>query len=57
MALKPKILDNTTRIEIKMQKLNYSKINRELGWKPLWTLGKALEVTIDWYKNNLKLFK
>jgi|TARA_Y100001970_G_scaffold120259_1_gene149094 CDP-glucose 4,6-dehydratase len=56
-ALKPKILDNTTRIEIKRQKLNYSKINRELGWKPLWTLGKALEVTIDWYKNNLKLFK
>ena len=54
--LKPKILNNTTKIEIKRQKLNYSKIRKDLGWKPLWTLNDAIEVTIDWYKKNIKLF-
>ena len=55
--LKPKILNNTTKIEIKRQKLNYNKIYKELGWKPLWKLDDAIEVTINWYKDNIKLFK
>lgn len=52
----PVILNNS-KIEIKKQKLNYKKINRELGWKPQWNIHNAMNITIDWYKKNLRLFK
>tara|TARA_Y100000816_G_scaffold194215_1_gene141848 strand:- start:516 stop:1490 length:975 start_codon:yes stop_codon:yes gene_type:complete len=55
--IKPKILNKTTRIEIKRQKLNYKEINKDLGWKPLWSINEAMEVTIKWYRNNINLFK
>lgn len=32
--------------------INWSKINRELGWKPKYDLDTWLEKTVDWYKDN-----
>ena len=32
--------------------VDWSKINRELGWQPSVTLEEGLEKTIAWYKNN-----
>ena len=54
--LKPKI-KNSSKIEIKRQKLNYKKIYKDLRWKPLWKIEKAMSITINWYKDNLKLFR
>ena len=54
--LKPKI-NNNSRIEIKRQKLNYNKIYKDLGWKPIWKIEDAMSITIEWYKDNLKLFR
>ena len=54
--LKPKI-NNNSRIEIKRQKLNYNKIYKDLRWKPIWKIEDAMSITIEWYKNNLKLFR
>lgn len=32
--------------------INFSKIEKELGWKPEITIDKGLEETIIWYQNN-----
>jgi dTDP-glucose 4,6-dehydratase len=32
--------------------VDWSKINRELGWKPAVTFEEGLQQTIEWYKNN-----
>jgi dTDP-glucose 4,6-dehydratase len=32
--------------------MDYSKINRELGWKPLVDFEQGLTDTIEWYKDN-----
>lgn len=32
--------------------IDWSKINRELGWKPRHNFDQALRLTIEWYKNN-----
>lgn len=32
--------------------INFSKIERELGWKPTVTFDEGLAKTIEWYKNN-----
>ncbi len=48
---------NTSAQEIKKQKLDYSKITKELGWKPKTNLAKGLTKTIKWYKKNISLFK
>jgi dTDP-glucose 4,6-dehydratase len=32
--------------------IDCGKIERELGWKPLYTLEKAMAATVDWYINN-----
>jgi len=32
--------------------IDCSKIERELGWKPLYTLEKAMAATVDWYLAN-----
>ena len=50
-------VDNTSTQEIKKQKLDYSKISKELGWKPKTNLSKGLAKTINWYKKNITLFK
>lgn len=33
--------------------LDYSKIRRELGWKPKVNLDKGLELTVKWFRKNL----
>lgn len=47
---------NTSQKEIKNQRLNYSKIQRELKWKPEINLDKGLKITINWYKKNILEF-
>lgn len=37
--------------------VDWSKINKELGWQPSVTLEKGLRKTIDWYKNNQSWWK
>lgn len=37
--------------------VDWSKINRELGWEPSVTLEEGLQKTIDWYKNNQAWWK
>ncbi|MBN4049074.1 dTDP-glucose 4,6-dehydratase [archaeon AH-315-M20] len=32
--------------------IDFSKINKEFGWKPKYDFKKGLKDTIDWYKNN-----
>ena len=32
--------------------LNNWKIEKELGWKPLWELDKGIKETVIWYLNN-----
>ena len=54
--LKPLIL-NKSKKEILFQKLNYSKIKRELGWKQKVSLRTGLLKTINWYKKNYLFFK
>ena len=53
--LKPIIL-NKSKKELKFQKLNDNKIRKELGWKQSITINKALNKTINWYKENRNLF-
>lgn len=48
---------NTSKKEIKNQRLNYNKIKRELKWKPKTNLEQGLLKTIDWYKKNISEFK
>jgi dTDP-glucose 4,6-dehydratase len=37
--------------------IDWSKINRELGWSPKHTFEEGLKATIDWYKNNTEWWK
>ena len=37
--------------------VDWSKIKRELGWKPLHDFDEWLEKTVEWYKNNEKWWK
>ncbi len=39
--------------EIVNSRINYSKIKKDLGWKPKYTLEKGLQITADWFKQNL----
>ena len=32
--------------------IDFSKAERELGWRPRWTFGDGLAATIQWYKDN-----
>lgn len=34
--------------------LNFSKITRELNWRPLIPLDEGLQQTVDWYRHNAK---
>ena len=50
------IIKNTSKAEIKNQRLNYNKIRREIKWKPTISLDVGLKRTINWYKENIDLF-
>lgn len=50
--LKPDIRNEATN-EIKHQYLSAEKARKMLNWSPLFTLDKALETTVDWYKEFL----
>jgi CDP-glucose 4,6-dehydratase len=50
--LKPDIRNEATN-EIPHQYLSAAKARRVLGWKPLFTLEKGLDLTISWYKQFL----
>ena len=54
--LKPIIL-NKSKKELIFQKLNYSKIKRELNWKQKLTIKKGLRDTINWYTKNYSILK
>jgi len=49
-------ITNKSNKEINNQKLNYSKITKELGWKPKINLSMGLAKTINWYKKNISKF-
>ena len=53
--LKPVIL-NKSKKELTFQKLNDNKIRKELKWKQSITIKKALNKTINWYKEHKDLF-
>ena len=52
--LKPIIL-NKSKKELIFQKLNYSKIKRELNWKQKVTIKKGLRYTINWYTKHYSI--
>ena len=37
--------------------IDTTKITKELNWKPKYRLKEGLELTIDWYLNNLDFLK
>lgn len=37
--------------------IDWSKINRELGWKPEYNFNKYLKITVDWYMKNQDWWK
>ena len=49
------VIKNNSKQEINNQRLNYSKISKELGWKQKISLQEGLYRTIQWYQKNLKL--
>ncbi len=51
--MKPVILGKDTPGEITTQYLSFRKAEKVLGWKPTIGLQRGLELTIDWYKENL----
>jgi len=53
--LKP-IIQNKSKKEIKVQKLNDNKIRKELKWKQSVSMKAGLVKTIKWYEKNKFLF-
>ena len=53
LHLKP-IITNKSKKEINFQRLNYSKIKKELKWKPRTNIKIGLNKTIKWYKDYYK---
>ena len=53
LHLKP-IITNKSKKEINFQRLNYSKIKKELKWKPQTNIKTGLNKTIKWYKDYYK---
>jgi len=43
--------------EVQRLVCDYSKAHNLTGWKPRYTLEEGLEKTIDWFKENLKIYK
>ncbi len=54
--LKP-IVKNYSKKEINFQRLNYSKIEKELKWKPKTKIENGIIETIRWYKKFYKYLK
>ena len=54
--IKIKVL-NSSKKEILSQKLNFSKISKELGWKQNVNLDNGLKKTFEWYRNHIHFFK
>ncbi len=54
--LKPLIM-NHSKQELKFQRLNFSKIKRELNWYPKIGIKQGINETIDWYIKNYKNLK
>ena len=50
------VIKNNSKIEIYKQKLNYTKIKKELNWYPKSKLKESLKITINWYRKNLSFF-
>ena len=50
------IIKNNSKIEIYRQKLNYTKIKRDLKWSPKSNFKESLKNTIEWYKKNINFF-
>jgi CDP-glucose 4,6-dehydratase len=51
------IVKDSSKNEIKFQKLNYNKITKELKWKQEINMNEGLRNTIDWYKQHLNSLK
>ena len=49
--LKPVIL-NSSSIEIIKQKIDFSKAEKELKWRPKINFSEGISKTIEWYKEN-----
>ena len=41
---------NTSKGEIKNQRLNFVKIKKDLNWRPTISISSGLKKTIKWYK-------
>ena len=54
--LVPLIMNNSKQ-EINFQRLNYSKIKRELNWKPKIKIQEGIKETIRWYKKYYRFLK
>lgn len=50
------IIKNNSKIEIYRQKLNYTRIRKDLKWAPKFKLKESLKNTVSWYKKNLSFF-
>lgn len=47
---KKPLIKNYSKKELNFQRLNYSKITRELKWKPKTKIQHGIKETINWYK-------
>lgn len=45
-------LDENAPHEAHTLRLDINKARTLLGWKPVWSIEKAIRVTVDWYKNH-----
>ena len=43
--------------EVQRLVCDYSKAHKLTGWKPRYTLEEGLEKTIDWFRENLNIYK
>jgi CDP-glucose 4,6-dehydratase len=51
-TLEPEVRNEATH-EIRHQYLNAARARQELGWRPLYSLDRGLESTIQWYREAL----
>lgn len=56
LHLKPIIL-NFSKKELKFQRLNYSKIQKELKWKPKTKIQEGIKKTVNWYRRYYTFLK
>ncbi len=56
MKIKTEATPDSRFNEIKQQYVSIEKAKKELNWEPKINLDEGLEKTIEWYKNNSRLF-